>query len=233
MSLAQGLENVRIRLRQACERAGRDAAGVRLVAVTKSVGLDHIQELLARGVRDFGENRTPALIERREALARLAPEADVRWHMIGHLQRNKARRLLPHCDLLHAGDRLRLLEQLQREAERAGIEAFGLLLQVNVSGETQKGGFEPDALWTALDRCRDLDRLAVRGLMTMAPWTTDPEKTRPVFAGLRGLRDAAARRGYLEVRELSMGMTVDFEIAVEEGATIVRIGRALFSAADS
>lgn len=233
MPLVEGLDPVRARLERACARAGRDVDSVRLVAVTKSVGTGHIRELVARGVRDLGENRVAQLVERRDELRRVAPDADVRWHMIGHVQRRKVRRLLSHCALLHAGDRLRLLDALQGEAQRAGSDGFALLLQVNVSGETQKGGLEPDALWDALDHCRGLDRLAVTGLMTMAPRTDDPEETRPVFAALRGLRDEAARRGYLEVRELSMGMTDDFEIAVEEGATIVRIGRALFSAAGS
>ena len=201
---------------------------MRLVAVTKTVDLVVVRELASLGIRDFGENRPAALVEKSAALSRVAAQTPARWHMIGHLQRNKIRRLLPSMDLLHAGDGLRLLDALQAEAERRGVDGLALLLQVNVSGETRKGGFSPDDLWAALEHCRTLDRLGVQGLMTMAPRVDDPEETRPVFATLRGLRDEATRRGYLEVRELSMGMTDDFEIAAEEGATIVRIGRALF-----
>mgnify|MGYP002623327614 CR=1 FL=1 len=214
---------VRRRIASAAARAGRDAAEVRLVAVTKYVGPDVIAALAAAGVPDVGENRTGPLLEKRAALG-----AALTWHMIGHLQRNKVRRALPAVDVLHAGDSLRLLRALDDEVERAGRAPLPVLVQVNAGGEASKGGFAPDATAAAVAEARSLRHLRLRGLMTMAPEVDDPEDVRPVFRILRELRDELASRGYLDGRELSMGMSGDFEIAVEEGATMVRIGRVLY-----
>jgi pyridoxal phosphate enzyme (YggS family) len=214
---------VRARIEDACARVGREADEVALVAVTKYVEADVIADMARAGLRDVGENRIPALLTKRAAVG-----ADLTWHMIGHLQRNKARRALPAIDLLHAGDGLRLLRVLDSEVERAGRAPLRVLIQVNVSGEASKGGFTPEELEASWDEIGALSHLTPEGLMTMAPFDEDPEAARPIFRSLREMRDEACRRGYLEGRHLSMGMSGDFEVAVEEGATIVRIGRILY-----
>jgi pyridoxal phosphate enzyme (YggS family) len=150
------------------------------------------------------------------------------WHMIGHLQTNKVRRLLPSMDVLHSVDRDSLVDALGAELARARRPALPVLVQVNVSGEATKGGFAPAALPQALARLRDTPGLRVAGLMTMAPPADDPEEVRPVFRRLRELRDEAVSDGYLGALELSMGMSSDFEVAAEEGATMVRVGSVLF-----
>jgi PLP dependent protein len=199
---------------------------VDLVAVTKSVGPAEIRELSRLGVSDFGENRTEALSERRTTLE----TAGVRgvWHMIGHLQSNKVRRALPHIDVLHSVDRFSLIDALRRELSESDGPGLPAFVQVNVSGEATKGGFDSTSVWDGLAAASAVPRLTVRGLMTMAPLSHDAEASRPVFRRLRELRDEARSRGYLGVLDLSMGMSQDFEIAVEEGATHVRVGTLLF-----
>jgi pyridoxal phosphate enzyme (YggS family) len=225
--LAARLANVRARIDAACARAGRDPADVTLVAVTKSVDAARAAELARLGVRDLGENRTESLAGKREALA--AAGLSVRWHMIGHLQTNKVRRALPAIDVLHSLDRTSLMETLRTELARADGPPLPAFVQVNVAGEQSKGGFDETGLWQALDAARSVPRLEVRGLMTMAPVSGRAEDARPVFRRLRELRDAARFRGYLLALDLSMGMSQDFEIAVEEGATHVRVGTILYS----
>ncbi len=198
-----------------------------LVAVTKSVGAAEALALARLGVDDFGENRTDSLAEKRSSLSAAGVEA--RWHMIGRLQTNKVRRALPSIDVLHSIDRPSLLDALAAELARTGGPPLPAFLEVNVAGETSKAGFPPDDVPAALEAARRVPRLAVRGLMTMAPLSADPERSRPVFRRLRELRDDARAKGYLEVLGLSMGMSQDFEQAVEEGATHVRVGTALFS----
>lgn len=223
-TLAENVRRARRRVQAACARSGRAPEDVRLVAVTKYVGAEVVAALARAGVRDVGENRVGPLLEKHAAVGDA-----VTWHMIGHLQRNKARRVLPAVDWLHAGDGLRLLRLLDAEIERAGREPLPVLIQVNVSGEGSKGGFTPDELRAAWAEIRALRHLSPRGLMTMAPFVDDPEQVRPVFRTLREMRDEACTRGYLEGRELSMGMSGDFEIAIEEGATMIRIGRILYA----
>jgi pyridoxal phosphate enzyme (YggS family) len=199
---------------------------VTLVAVTKSVGIEEAVHLARLGVTDFGENRTGELARKRAALGDLG--LDVRWHLIGHLQTNKLRRALPDVGVLHSLDRPSLLEALAAELGRSEGPPLPAFLQVNVSGEATKGGYDASSLWGALEEVRAVPRLRVRGLMTMAPAGLDAESVRPVFRSLRELRDAARDRGYLDVLDLSMGMSQDFETAVEEGATHVRVGTILF-----
>ena len=177
--------------------------------------------------RDLGENRTESLAAKRDALA--AAGLAVRWHMIGHLQTNKVRRTLPLIDVLHSLDRRSLMEALAAELARADGPRLPAFIQVNVAGETSKGGFDETGLWEALSAARSIPRLEVRGLMTMAPVCEDPEDARPVLRRLRELRDEARLRGYLLELDLSMGMSQDFEIAVEEGATHVRVGTILYT----
>ena len=225
--LAANLASVRRRILTACDRAGRDPGSVTLVAVTKSVGVEAALELARLGVEDFGENRPDELSRKRSAFE--AVGVRVRWHMIGHLQTNKLLRALPRIDVLHSLDRTSLAQALTAELSRSAGPRLPVLVQVNVSGEASKGGFGEIGLWDALAAVRAVGRLSIRGLMTMAPAAADPESSRPVFRRLRELRDEAHARGYLGGLDLSMGMSLDFEIAVEEGATLLRVGSTLFS----
>lgn len=224
-TIAENLESVRARIAAACARAGREASEVTLVAVTKTVGDSEVAELYRLGVRDFGENRVADGLERKNALA----AADARWHLIGHLQRNKAASALAGgYNPIHSVESSKLLEVLDRDCGKSGLRA-GFLLEVNVSGEESKYGITPADLpgLTALAAgCANLDFM---GLMTMAPFTDDPETARPYFRRLAALRDETADRLGRPLPHLSMGMTGDFEVAVEEGATLVRVGTALYA----
>jgi pyridoxal phosphate enzyme (YggS family) len=222
--IAANLGSIHERITAACRRVGRDPAGVRLVAVTKSAELPWIETLVAQGARDLGESRPQQLLERSALVA-----GPVTWHLVGHLQRNKIRKVLPVAAVIHAVDSRALWQRLAEVAAELGLRPR-VLIEVNVSGEATKFGFSPvelRAVWRELSADRRLD---LAGLMTMAPLSDDPETARPVFAGLRRLRDElrAADPGGPELAELSMGMSGDFEIAVEEGATLVRVGTALF-----
>jgi len=216
--LGRNLAEIRERIARAAERSGRAAEAVRLVAVTKTVGLEEIRALLALGVRDLGENR-PELAQSK--IAAIGPEGGACWHMIGSVQRRKARDVAALFDTVDSVDRLELAETLDARCGELG-RRLPILIEVNVSGENSKHGFAPDSVDEALARLRRLAHLDVRGLMTMAPFEEDAELVRPVFGALRQI---AARHG---LPELSMGMSNDYEVAVEEGATQVRIGTALF-----
>jgi len=216
------LNAVRARMARAAERSGRNAEAVTLVAVTKYAQPEWVQALLRLGHLELGENRPQQLEER----ARLFPST-VNWHLIGHLQRNKVRKTLPIVRLIHSLDSVSLVQAVDRIAGELGLLSEALL-EVNVSGEASKGGFRPDDLRTAWAALRDLPRVSIRGLMTMAPLSDDPESARTVFRDLRRLRDELAG-GSGQLPELSMGMTGDFEVAIEEGATLVRIGSALWT----
>jgi PLP dependent protein len=221
-TLAANLRRVEERLAAACRRARRHRGDVTLVAVTKTVPVEVAAELAALGVLDLGENR-PQELWRKAALL----PTGVRWHLIGHLQRNKIDRTLPLVHRIHSIDSLRLLEAVDAAELERPAEAF---LEFNCSGEASKGGFaaaDVDALLPALDRLR---RVRVVGLMTMAALEDDPQRCRPVFAELRRLGDELRRRagGQHPLAELSMGMSNDFEVAIEEGATAVRLGTVLF-----
>ena len=225
--LSANLRAVRDRITAACVRASRDPASVTLVAVTKSAQAEDAAALARIGVSDLAENRTDALAAKRAALA--AAGVRVRWHLIGRLQTNKARRALPDVDVLHSLDRTSLVETLAAELARADRAPLPVFIQVNVSGEATKGGFAPGELFDALQAVHAAGRFDVQGLMTMAPLDGGADAARPVFRRLRELRDEAMGRRYLGAPNLSMGMSQDFEIAVEEGATHVRVGSLLFS----
>ena len=220
--LAGRLGAVEERLRAACRRAGRARGEVTLVAVTKTAPVEAAAELLALGVRDLGESRP-------QELWRKAVAVTARWHLIGHLQRNKIGRTLPLVHRIHSVDSLRLLGALEEEAGRQGL-SVDALLEVNTSREAGKHGFAPEEVPGLAPALRGLRRVRVTGLMTMAAYEEDPERCRPTFAALRELRDRlrAAVGEAQPLADLSMGMTNDFEAAVEEGATLVRIGTALF-----
>lgn len=210
------LERVRERMARAAERAGRRPESVLLVGVSKTVGVERIRQAVAAGLPALGENRVQEAREKIAILGRPVP-----WHLVGHLQTNKVRDALDLFDLVHSLDRLELARECDRRARLKGhpVEA---LAQVNVAGEATKGGFEPDRLGAALEAIAKLDHVRVRGLMTIPPPVARAEDARAWF---RTLADLGRRYGF---RELSMGMSADFEVAVEEGATMVRVGTAIF-----
>jgi pyridoxal phosphate enzyme (YggS family) len=221
--LAESLPRVREAIAEAAASAGRDPASVRLVAVSKGHPVEAAEAALDAGILDLGENRVEELEGK---VARLGRRA--RWHLIGHLQSRKAARALEAAELIHSLDSLKLAERLSRAAEEQGRERVPVLLQVNVSGEETKGGFSGAGALESLVEVAEVPRLRVEGLMTMAPLTEDERVLRATFRGLRALLEAL-RRARPEVgAALSMGMTNDLRIAVEEGSTMVRIGTALF-----
>jgi pyridoxal phosphate enzyme (YggS family) len=219
--IADNLAAVEERLRAACRRAGRTRSEVTLVAVTKTVSVELAALLPGLGVHDLGESR-PQELWRKAAVV-----PDVHWHLIGHLQRNKIERTLPLIQRIHSVDSLRLLDALE-EACRRSSRTLPALLEVNASREASKHGFSPEDVPGLAARLAELKYVLIEGLMTMAAYEEDPERSRPTFAALRALRDRLAVELGRPVPHLSMGMSNDFEIAVEEGATLVRLGTVLF-----
>jgi PLP dependent protein len=224
-TIAANLQRVRDQIANAAERTGRRPEEITLVGVTKYVDAAAARALFEAGCHDLGESRPQSLWEKSESLASVS----IRWHMIGHLQRNKVKRTLPHLALLHSGDSLRLLETVDAEAKTLG-RVIDLLLEVNVSGDAVKHGFSPGELRSALPQIAELANLKVRGLMTMAALDGGPERARRDFAVLRELRDLILSQcpPSIELHELSMGMSADFAEAIQEGATLVRVGSALW-----
>jgi hypothetical protein len=214
--IARNLSDILQRMAAAAERGGRAPEDVRLLPVTKTVGVVEVRILHELGIPAFGENRVETARAKIESLA-----GAVRWHMIGSIQRRKVKDVVALFDCAEAVDRLELAETLQRRCEEQD-KRLPILLEVNVSGESAKHGFAPSEVAESLRQIRAFDRLTVEGLMTMAPFDAPEPVLRSTFRGLRELAET------LGLRELSMGMTDDFEIAIEEGATQVRIGRALF-----
>jgi PLP dependent protein len=249
---------VQERIAAAARRAGRDPAEVTLVAVSKMHSPEEVAAAYAARLRVFGENRVEEAAPKTGEVARLlAPAEPPAWHLIGHLQGRKAEDVLPWASMVHSVDSVKLAQRLSRlvtsppagHSERSEESPTGtmkgssaqtahlrmtdrrlpILLEVNVSGEASKYGFQPEELPAAVEAIAALPGLALQGLMTVAPIAADPEEVRPVFTALRALRDELARSyPTLDWRHLSMGMTDDFEVAIEEGATIVRVGRAIF-----
>src|SRR5262249_12166192 len=227
LSVAQNVARVQERVRQAALRAGRDPAAVRLVAASKTVDSARIRAAVAAGVTVLGENYLQVAREKIRQLGRRTAE----WHLIGTLQRNKARYIFDLFDMLHALDSLALAEEINRRAERLGRQ-MAVLLEVNVGGELTKSGFSPDVLLAEAHKLAQLKHLEVRGLMTIPPPTVYAEGARPFYRHLCELRERLVQQEIegLEWYELSMGMTADFEVAIEEGATLVRVGTAIFGA---
>ena len=222
--IVENLNQIRIAIETACARAGRASSSVQMVAVTKYANLESVQYLVELGEVQLGESRPQQMCGRVEELS-----DDVRWHMIGHLQRNKVEMLIQVTELIHSVDSLRLLRKIETSAAAVG-KRQRVLLEVNVSGEESKDGFTPTELSSDWQEILDLQHVDVQGLMTMAPHSDNAESTRPFFRKLREARDelAAASGGRLALPELSMGMSGDFEIAIEEGATLIRIGSRIF-----
>jgi pyridoxal phosphate enzyme (YggS family) len=220
--------SVRRRIDAACGRAQRDPASVTLVAITKYAQLDWVRCLVDLGVSELGENRPQQLVQRAQEIGLVVP---VHWHLVGNLQRNKVRSVLPVMTLLHSADNLRLLHSVERVAGELGLRPR-VLLEVNLSGEQTKHGFQDDALLSVWNQVQQLEPVQIEGLMTMAAYSPNPENARLPFVRLRELRDELRERSTDRTRslltQLSMGMTGDFEVAIEEGATIVRIGSALW-----
>jgi pyridoxal phosphate enzyme, YggS family len=224
-AISENLRSVHDRIEAACKRSRRDARDITLVAVTKTVTPVEVAELYSLGVRDFGENRVADGLAHKNALRK----NDSRWHLIGHLQRNKAAEALAGgFRLIHSVESVQLIDVLQKECDALNISAE-ILLEANVSGEASKYGVTVDDLAGLLEHALGKSRLTVRGLMTMAPFSDNPEDSRPHFRALRQRRDALRERFGVSLPDLSMGMTGDFEVAVEEGATMVRVGTALFA----
>lgn len=220
--IAERLVAIRERMAAAARKADRSPADITLVAVSKTHPAESVREAFDAGQQVFGENRVQEIV----AKAPLLPGA-LRWHLIGHLQKNKIRKVLPLVELIHGVDSLELAREIDRVAADLGLFPR-ILLEVNVAGEETKFGFDPDVLRTQLRDLLSLPRVQVEGLMTIAPWTEEPEEVRPVFSRLRLLRDEYAARSGSPLSTLSMGMSGDFEVAIAEGATLVRVGTSLF-----
>ncbi|NLY90975.1 MAG: YggS family pyridoxal phosphate-dependent enzyme [Firmicutes bacterium] len=227
MDLKQNIISVRAKINIALAAAGRRPEDLTLLTVTKYVDAPVIKELLSFGLQDIGENRLQDALEKQRALGELKNK--YKWHFIGSLQTNKARQVALNFDLIHSLDRMSLAETLNNIGEQMG-RPIPVLIQVNVSGERTKHGIAPGELGAFYEAVRKLPGLCAAGLMTMAPFTDDPETVRPVFRELRLLfeRVRAEYNPGPEWRELSMGMSNDFVVAIEEGATIVRVGSAIF-----
>ena len=220
------LNEVRENIQKACEKAGRSPQEVTLIAVSKTKPLFMLEEAYEAGARDFGENKVQEILEKHPKM----PE-DARFHMIGHLQRNKVKQVLPHAVLIHSVDSYRLAEQISQEAGKLGITPK-ILLEVNVAKEESKFGMMPEDVEEMAGQIAALPHLQIEGLMTIAPFVDDPEKNRPVFRKLYQLSVDIKKKNIDNVNMgvLSMGMTGDYQVAVEEGSTMIRVGTGIFGA---
>lgn len=225
--ISQNLREVKSRIARAAQRGGRRPEDVRLLAVTKTVPIESIREAISSGQRLFGENYVQEAAKKLESMGDLYYETN--WHFIGHLQRNKAKLAVQLFDCVETVDNLKLARALDRHAKAAG-KRLSVYIQVNVAQDPRKSGLSPGELPIFLTEAAELSGIDICGLMTIPPWDPEPESLRPWFKSLRELRDKTnADLGHNpELRELSMGMSQDFETAIEEGATVVRIGTALF-----
>ncbi len=220
--VSENLDQIRERIAAACGRSGRDASSVELIAVSKTFPADAVREAALAGQRIFGESRLQEAEPKIESLP-----GSLHWHFIGRVQRNKVRRILPLFETIHAVDSLRLALYADEIARELGLFPK-VFLQVNVGGEASKGGFEPDVLRAEINNLLSLGRLEIIGLMCIPPVGPDAESARPWFAALRGLRDRLEGETGVPLPCLSMGMSGDFEVAIEEGATHVRVGSSIF-----
>jgi pyridoxal phosphate enzyme (YggS family) len=223
--LKQRLEQIKERIRKACESCNRDADSVRLVAVSKTIAAGTVKEAIEAGVTVLGENY---IQEAREKFNTLV-QYPVSWHFIGHLQSNKAKYAVRLFDLIHSVDSFKLARELDKQAKKLD-KIQRILVQVNIGAEDTKSGISADEAPGLISEISRLENLSIRGLMTMPPYFYQPEKVKPFFAALRELRDRIKAQALpnVSLEELSMGMTGDFEVAIEEGATLVRIGTAIF-----
>ncbi len=222
MDLGANLKAIQDRIKAACTRTGRDPASVTLLAVSKGQSPDAVRAVAELGLSLFGENK----VQEAKAKIPLCP-GQLRWHMIGHLQSNKCGDAVRLFELIQSVDNLELAEEIDKRAGQAA-KTMPVLLEVNIAGEASKFGYPPERLLNELEQINALKRLEIHGLMTIAPWTAEPEKVRPIFRRLRELKEHSEQILGAPLPHLSMGMSGDFGVAVEEGATLVRIGTALF-----
>jgi len=226
VSIAGNVQKIREGIRQAALRAGRDPSTVQLVAATKTVSSSLLIEAYEAGVRIFGENR---LQEAQEKILAFGPRQGLAWHFIGRMQSRKIKDIVGKFTLIHSVESVEQAHTIHAIAEKLGIQQ-SILLEVNVGGEATKGGFACNDIREAIDQIDRLPHVAIQGLMTLPPFSNHPDDARPYFAELRQLRDSLAQRNLTHggVKELSMGMSHDYQVAIEEGATIVRVGTAIF-----
>lgn len=222
MDLAANLEKIQLEIARACERAGRPPESVALMAVSKGHPPETVRAAANFGLTLFGENK----VQEGKAKIPLCP-GRLRWHMIGHLQSNKCRDAVHFFELIQGVDSLAIAQEIDKWADK-GAKTMPLLLEVNVAGEATKFGFRPEQLLADLKAINALHKIEIHGLMAMAPWTPEPEKVRPVFRRLRELKEECEQQLGAPLPILSMGMSSDFAVAIEEGSTLVRIGTALF-----
>lgn len=224
--LKDRLEEVEERIQEACRRAGRDRSEVTLIAVSKTKPAEVLKEAYDLGIRVFGENKVQELTETYEVLPK-----DIRWHMIGHLQTNKVKYIADKVELIHSVDSLKLAETIEKEAAKRH-RTIDILVEVNVAEEESKFGLKVEEVIPFIEKVAGFSHINVRGLMTIAPFVENPEKNRSVFADLRKLSVDITEKNIdnVNVSILSMGMTNDYEVAIEEGATMVRVGTGIFGA---
>ena len=224
--LKENLTYVENEIQEACRRAGRGRDEVTLIAVSKTKPVSVLKEAYDLGVRVFGENKVQELTDKYEKLPK-----DIHWHMIGHLQRNKVKYIIDKVDLIHSVDSVRLAETIEKEASRQNL-TVNILIEVNVAGEESKFGVSPEELPEFIEKVAEFSHIRVRGLMTIAPFVEDSEENRRIFEDLRKLSVDIAEKNVdnITMRVLSMGMTNDYSVAIEEGATMVRVGTGIFGA---
>lgn len=222
--LAENLKEVERKITDACKRADRSRDDVTLIAVSKTKPVSMLKEVYDEGIRYFGENKVQELTEKYDELP-----SDIHWHMIGHLQRNKVKYIVDKVDLIHSVDSLRLAETIEQEAAKKNV-VVNILLEVNVAEEDTKFGLKVDEVIPLIEQISNFSHIRVCGLMTIAPFVENPEENRNVFARLKKLSVDINQKNIdnIYVRELSMGMTNDYEVAIEEGATMVRVGTGIF-----
>lgn len=221
----ENLMEVESRVQAACKRAGRPREDVLLIAVSKTKPVELIREIMETGTKDFGENKVQEMCSKIEEI-----KEPLNWHLIGHLQRNKVKYIVDKACLIHSVDSLRLAEEIQKEAVKKGVDKVPVLIEVNMAQESSKDGINASETEELVREIAKLPNVQIRGLMTIAPFVDDPEENRVHFQAMRRLRDQLKAMDIpgVEMTELSMGMTNDFEVAIEEGATMVRVGTAIF-----
>lgn len=221
----ENLMEVESRVQAACRRAGRPREDVLLIAVSKTKPVELIREIMETGTKDFGENKVQEMCNKIEEI-----KEPLNWHLIGHLQRNKVKYIVDKACLIHSVDSIRLAEEIQKEAVKKGVQKVPVLIEVNMAQEESKDGISASETEELVREIAKLPNLQIRGLMTIAPFVDDPEENRVHFQAMRRLRDQLKAMNIpgVEMEELSMGMTNDFEVAIEEGATMIRVGTAIF-----
>ena len=224
MSIAENLKTVKDRIASAAKRAERDPSSVRLIVVTKTVDVESIRQAVAAGASVLGENRVQEAREKIEKLGSIA-----RWHLIGHLQTNKAKYAVKLFELIHSVDNLELAKELDKQAVKTG-KVQNVLIEVNIAGESAKAGIAIQEVTALVRNAAKLKNISIKGLMTMPPYSEDPEDSRPYFRKLQEMAETIKKENIpaVTMNELSMGMSGDYEVAIEEGATMVRVGTAIF-----